>query len=374
MDENSNARVINATLQDLARKVQLLGCLSWLHEFHVLACIPDNENTSFTDIAELANVPRVDLVKIVRMTATVGILQEPEPGYVAHSALSTHFLQKPLLLEIVSLLTKDIVPAILDMPQASRRRVDMCDDSQANGDQTQPTWLEKSEADPRFQRRLAALHRWQSSLALKGVAAAVLSLDWNTLGDHAVVVEVNAHNTALARSLLAEHPALQVTTQLQPGQRREVSSEHLNVQVRQLGGPQPMRTAAVFILRLSPPSPAIATHILRSQIITELRIHFHVLLNSPTTILLVLIPLPQDASQLDEDIHAFTQTQDLWQFQMTNEQALDTAELVGLINSTQDGKHRLVVSKRLSGRRDHDAVFEVHLRSHADAGHHDITL
>nr|POE78414.1 trypacidin cluster transcriptional coactivator tpcd [Quercus suber] len=362
-----HAKLFYSSMLQSSKVAQLLGCLNWLQEFHILACIPNHENSSFEDVAELANVPRVDLAKVVRLTATAGILKEPEPGYVAHSALSAQLLQRPSLLEVVSLLTKDIVPAILDMPEASRRRVSTCS-GKTDDDRSKPTWLERSETDPRFKRRLAALHRWQSNLALHGVATAILSLDWAKLGRNTLVVEVNAQNTALAKALLDHHPDLQVISQLQLAQRREASSGKLNVQMRQLGTSQPVRSAAVYILRLSPPSPAIETHILRSQIVTELRIHFNLLLNNPTTILLVVISLPQDSSQVDADIHAFAQTQDLWQFQMTNERTLDTAELVSLIHSTQDAKHHLVISRRLSGRRDHDAVFQVHVRPHADAG------
>lgn len=58
------------------------------------------------------------------MTATYGFLREPEPGKVAHSALSADFVTNPSLLDAVVFLANTAVPAALHMPASTQRFCD----------------------------------------------------------------------------------------------------------------------------------------------------------------------------------------------------------------------------------------------------------
>jgi predicted transcriptional regulator len=72
-------------------KTQVLACIKWLGETQVIACIPLSGSVSIQELADLADVPELILSRTVRMIATAGFLQEPEPGFVAHTALSASF-------------------------------------------------------------------------------------------------------------------------------------------------------------------------------------------------------------------------------------------------------------------------------------------
>jgi hypothetical protein len=54
------------------------------------------------------------------MVATTGFLHEPEPGHVAHSTLSAHFVTRPSYLDAAMFLAEMAAPAALQMPATSR--------------------------------------------------------------------------------------------------------------------------------------------------------------------------------------------------------------------------------------------------------------
>ena len=65
------------------------GALYTLLEFDVLEKIPlDGSSVSATKLAEQASLPPEKLLRICRLVATAGILQEPEEGSFAHTAIS----------------------------------------------------------------------------------------------------------------------------------------------------------------------------------------------------------------------------------------------------------------------------------------------
>lgn len=99
----------------------MLACLQWLGEFQVLAYIPLNGSVPVKDIAELADVPEITLCRIVRMMATAGFLSEPQPGRIAHTALSAQFVTKLSYLDAAMFLAETAAPVSLKMGEATRR-------------------------------------------------------------------------------------------------------------------------------------------------------------------------------------------------------------------------------------------------------------
>ena len=63
----------------------------------------------------------MQLLRIVRMTATAGFLHEPHPAHVAHSALSAPFVTRPSYLDAAMFLSETAAPAALHMAAATRR-------------------------------------------------------------------------------------------------------------------------------------------------------------------------------------------------------------------------------------------------------------
>lgn len=160
----------------------------------MLACIPVGDKVTFTNAAHLASVPATELCRVVRMTATAGILCEPEPGFVAHSQLSAHFVTKPSLLDAATFLAETAAPAALRMADATRLRENPQQANLSAYGVAHPStsFAARCEQEPKLRRHLAAFQRLEASIIDEGVASAFSSLDWRSLGS-AKVVEVSGH-------------------------------------------------------------------------------------------------------------------------------------------------------------------------------------
>jgi AraC-like DNA-binding protein len=73
------------------------------------------------EISELAGVSVNQLSRIVRMTATAGFLHEPQPGCIAHTALSAPFVNNLSYLDAAMFLAKTAAPTALHMTAAMQR-------------------------------------------------------------------------------------------------------------------------------------------------------------------------------------------------------------------------------------------------------------
>lgn len=172
---------------------QLLACLHWLGEFQVLACIPLSGSVPFKDVADLAGVPSTQLSRVVRMTATAGFLHEPQPGHVAHSALSAPFVTKPSFLDAAMFLSEIAAPTALQMAFATQRfghsqRPDESAYNVAFG--TEVAFASVCEQRTKLQRQWPAFLRHGTGDVDACVTDILTRLDWRSLGN-ASVVEVS---------------------------------------------------------------------------------------------------------------------------------------------------------------------------------------
>jgi hypothetical protein len=95
--------------------------MQWLGEFQVPACIPLDGSAMIKDVSDLIDIPESQLARVIRMVVTAGFLQEPQPGYVAHSTLSASFVIQPSYLDATMFLAERVTPAALGMALATKR-------------------------------------------------------------------------------------------------------------------------------------------------------------------------------------------------------------------------------------------------------------
>lgn len=98
------------------------------------------------------------------MTATAGFLDEPRPGYIAHTTLSAHFVSDLSYLDATMLLAGTAAPAALQMTTATRRGFDGHSDSLGASAyclafNTTQTFQSACEQRPRLQRQWLAYLR-----------------------------------------------------------------------------------------------------------------------------------------------------------------------------------------------------------------------
>ncbi|KIW05309.1 uncharacterized protein PV09_03834 [Verruconis gallopava] len=371
-------------LQQLAVHNQLIACLHWLADFLVLACIPSNETVPIKDVAQLLAVPESQLVRVIRMTATVGFLQEPQPGHVAHTALSRFFLSRNSNRDAAIFLAQYAAPAALEMASDSPGSPEKEQFLSFNGDSCDPPLRMRAQGSVRLQRQWRAycehvLERWDAD----DIAKVLSRLDWSNLPGNAQVVETCARSLELSSILSERHPNLHFVVQMDPsqspGDERSESPSTMNgclgvdvdgapqayhssprivVESRIPGTPQPIPNAAVYILSMPPLSsrfslsqPADASVCIRSWIVSELKAHLDILKAGNSTLIISTGPILPEPGTVDPEFEALTRLRDLSLYQLFMENEMETQELFDIVTSIKDDSGQLLVVNQLRSQR-----------------------
>ena len=155
--------------------------------------------------------------------------------------------------------------------------------------------------------------------------------------------------------------------------KRADTMSRVTVQHRTPGAPQNVEDAAVYIYHVPEPSLSPLSSSLAAQITAELRAHFKILrANKNVTLVLIARLLPEPGT-MDADVEALARMHDLWLLQMTNSRALETAQLLELLDGVRDSAGRLVVVRGHSSRSHFTVALEVQFRLLSDPCSHNLT-
>ncbi|KAK0735109.1 hypothetical protein B0T26DRAFT_690839 [Lasiosphaeria miniovina] len=313
-----------------AKQIEILTCLQWLGEFQILACIPLEGSVPVRDVADLSGVPGSQLGRVVRLTATCGFLDEPQPGFVAHTPLSAHFIANQRFLDAAMFLAESAAPTALQMATAtqrfgpSRRPSESAYNLALNT--IRPFHVARIER-PKLNRQWAAyLHNAAGLLNPEELAQTLSQLNWSNLS-HACIVEVGAPSTSMARCLADLYPSARIT-----------------VADRAAGARSPA-DASVFIFHLPSASPPLLPG---GAILAQLQ-EFLSVLRACDGVMLILTSrlLPEPGSLPDPNVEAVARARDLGMGQLANEGEMEMAELFDLLGSVKDSVGKLVVTHRL---------------------------
>ncbi|KAL2192222.1 hypothetical protein P885DRAFT_82414 [Corynascus similis CBS 632.67] len=384
-------------LQTLTIQTQLLACLQWLGEFQVLACIPLNDSVSVQEVADLAGVPEPELMRVVRMTAISGFLEEPQPGWVRHTVLSALFVTKPGYLDAAMFLAGTVMPAALKMPTATYRFEDMQMPHQAAYNlacNSLSSFASDCDRLPKLQRQWAAYVQYGTGDMLDTATDMLTCLE-PLAHSTAKVVETVARSTKRAAILASQYPSLRFIVQMSRAAFRSGNNRrslgHCNgngtgdsgaaahvvpTQEREPGTHQPITDAAVYLVHLPTlvpvPVAAAAAASLGTGLIKELRAHLEVLRADPAA-LLVLLPhfvLPdlsggaEKEDLQEEELQA--RVRDLSLLQLTNEKGMELSELLKLVASVGDSAGHLVIVGRVRGPLSGALAIEVRYQAYND--------
>ncbi|KAL4887519.1 hypothetical protein BJY04DRAFT_212555 [Aspergillus karnatakaensis] len=369
-------------LHHLAVQNQLLASLQWLGEFQVLACIPLTGSVPIKDVADLAGVPESHLSRVIRMTATAGFLHEPQPGHVAHNALSGPFVTKPSYLDAAMFLAGTAAPAALQMPAATQRFGQSLRANETAFNiafNNLATFASTAEQRPRLQRQWPAYLRYGTKDVDDRVTELLSRLDQFRRGSTSVV---GARTTDRAKTLTALYPSLHIIVQLAPpntslngwsspirpptpchkhddlrqltsltsaaSNNNTSSSPNITIQQRTPATPQPISDASVYILHLPSPSPTTPFGSLAARTIAELRAHLDVLRSNPSTTLILTPRLLPEPGSVNPDVEATARLRDLALLQLANEREIELTELLSIVNSVSDTMGRFVVVNKVN--------------------------
>lgn len=332
----------NPTLVLTRAQAQMIASLQWLGEFRVLACIPRTQSVAMADVATLCSVPETQLARVVRFTATAGFLCEPEAGRVAHTAASQQFASRPSVGDAAMFVAKHVTVAAGAMAEGTRS---------SNGKAVPPSFAFPPPAG--LDQQAGVRRQWAAFMQHAGgeggqsseseSANHVLArLDWDNLGNACVVDVVGpqaSQQVAASPALTARHARLQVIVQT----------------TRPFGSPQPVRDAAVYILRLPHASAVTA----------ELRVHLSVLAaNRAATLLIVPTRLLPEPGSVDADSEAAARMRDLSLTQLTGLGGLERRELLDLVAAARDRQGRLQVVSELRARNNMLVALRVCYQAH----------
>jgi hypothetical protein len=288
------------------------------------------------DVAELADVPETSLGRVVGLLAMSGFLREPQPGFVAHTALSASFVRGPAQLDAVMFLAETVAPRALRMGGGPRRQEELAVD-----------WASK-----RVQRQ------WPSFLSALGGAddADILAqMDWASMarsraggGTVGCVVDVGApipvtRKTGTILALAERHPALGFVMQIHShAPIVPPTCANLVVVQRAQGSPQTITDAAVYLVRLSTSASPV-----RARIVSELRAHLGVLQANRAALLVLTSQLLPEPGTVPAHVERLARLRDLSLLQLAGTGLLTLQELMDLVDSIHDGDGGLVVVKKL---------------------------
>ena len=168
---------------------QLLASLRWLGSFQILALIPLCNSISAGEVAELAGVPKAQLCRIVRMTATAGFLFEPQLGQIAHTTLSARFVTDLSFFDAIMFLAESVAPTALQMTAATQRggqEKDSHNSAYLLAFNTSRPFHSACLEQPRLQRRYAAYCQY-ACVKSDGFTDLLGRLNWRGLGSQCVV-------------------------------------------------------------------------------------------------------------------------------------------------------------------------------------------
>jgi hypothetical protein len=163
------------------------------------------------DVADLAGVPENSLSRIVEMTGMAGFLQQPQPGHVAHTAVSAPFVTKPSLLDAALFISEVAAPSALSMAAATQNYgVSQRPNETAYNIafHTPTAFANACEQRPRLQRQWPAYLRFGTGNFEASMIDILSQYDWSSLGS-ATVIEVSPSLTSflfLTVDTLTHHP------------------------------------------------------------------------------------------------------------------------------------------------------------------------
>ena len=136
-------------------------------------------------------------------------------------------------------------------------------------------------------------------------------------------------------------------------------SSRITLQQRIPNAQQSVRNAAVYIVRLPPPSPILALSSITSRAATELSAHLDVLRANPDSRLLITAPIVPAPGTVDHDTETTARLRDLSLQQLTNERQAEAVEVVELLKCIRDSSGGLVLTNEIHSPTSPIFAFEV---------------
>jgi hypothetical protein len=236
-----------------------LVSLHALYRYKVPGLFPVGQEVSIAEVSKRSGANEDAMSRILQHAVTNYLLDQPRPGYIAHSACSAMLAQSPALNDFIGNACEDMWPAAPHVVPALAKWPGPPLPTQTGhnlAERTQLPFFATIEEDPARAGRFARSMGMMQSMPGFEPSAALKGYDWGALGQGATVVDVGGADGAFAVMLTDMHPTLRVVLQDTP---RVIEHTHSTLPPRSTNAvtlmehdffsPQPVHSADAYFFR-----------------------------------------------------------------------------------------------------------------------------
>lgn len=217
--------------------------------------MPLNGSISFTELASKCGLLEHDLQRIIRYTAIFHrVFQEPNPGFVSHTAASKLLAENEQIGHVMGLTLAECWPAhsrTVDAIAEKSEEPNVTGYALANG--TELNTFDFLNANPERAKRFAGAMSMTSKASLDALAT---YFDWASLPEGGVVVDIGGSRGHVSADLAQRFPQLRFVVQDMPevvkGAEESLPEEvagRVSFASHDMFTEQPVRDAEVYLLR-----------------------------------------------------------------------------------------------------------------------------
>ncbi|KAF8860485.1 S-adenosyl-L-methionine-dependent methyltransferase [Acephala macrosclerotiorum] len=331
----------NEYLPYMAVQYQYLACIRWLCHFSIPSHLPVQGSVPYTEIANAAKVPELQLRRISRMAITSGFLSEPSPGMLAHSSTSAPFANQQGLVDWALLLAELSAPTAQKMVEVTERyggtskKNETAFNIQHN---TDLPYFDYFGQLPMLRARFASYMKTVGSFPGTNIKHLIHGFDWASLGE-ATVVDVGGSSGHASIALANAYPQLKFIVQDLPETISNAPplSEALSCRITFMNHsffePQVIKDADVYLLRM------ILHDWPDVEAVRILQNHVQVLRTRKARLVIMdtVLPTPGSVPSSEESLLRY---RDLTMMQMFNSKERDLSDWMALCErlNVEDGR------------------------------------
>ncbi|KAB2579145.1 O-methyltransferase bik3 [Lasiodiplodia theobromae] len=211
----------------LSMNHQYTTCLRWLSHFGIFGIIPHEGSVSYHNISVVASVSESHLKSVCRMAMTMGLLCEPQPDRVAHTATSLLLATNQDFAAWGRCVSEYMYASSSHLPQASERsfRGGKPEHSAYNAAYgTEVTFPDALRRNPKIARDFGGFLRATQRIYANDVQHVLDGFDWGSLSN-AKVVDIGSSSAQMSIRLCEAFDRLQLVVHSQARSSAQIKAE-----------------------------------------------------------------------------------------------------------------------------------------------------
>ncbi|KAF6229075.1 hypothetical protein HO133_007189 [Letharia lupina] len=219
--------------------------------FDIASSVPRSGRATFGQISSSCGLTESDTRQLLRHAMTNYIFQEPEKGYVSHTASSVALVDVPMMGRYVEMVSSELWPTATTALHLTTKIQAFNVANHTN----RPFYEEIARFPDRASRFAVAMDLINASESMKPIHV-VENYDWAGLKENAVVIDIGGSHGQISIALATKFPHLRCIVQDIKGviaEGKDMLPEHLNGRVmfmeHDFFTEQPVKNADIYFFR-----------------------------------------------------------------------------------------------------------------------------